>query len=220
MNEHPSQADDAEAADDQAWLDLMAGRSRPEARHRMREESVWLRAALLSYRPAQPQGQMPDPEARAERLLQRARAAGILAATQQQARPEPRPSPAWEVRAWLHKLLRPQLWAPGLGLLFCGVLGYWNWPGTLAPPVAEERIERGSAGATVLIRSPDPAGRRQQMLEALRAVQLDAQPYERLGRLGLDLELPERLTPEQVQALKALQLDQAQGPSLLIEFEP
>src|SRR6218665_1930011 len=65
--------------DDQQWLDLMAGRAAPEADARTRKEAAWLRAALLSYRLTAPPGAPAAADERAGRLLDRARAAGVLA---------------------------------------------------------------------------------------------------------------------------------------------
>ncbi|MFT7722081.1 MAG: hypothetical protein QM788_04530 [Roseateles sp.] len=186
--------------DDPHWLDLMAGRTVDAADARTRKEAAWLRAALLSYRPAAPQGGPADADARIRRLLARARAAGVLAATANDAAPARRRS------AWWPPALAASVAA--FGVMFA-VLSPHEGPddgGTL----------RGAPVQTV--RAADPEARRAQLLQALRAAGFDAQPFERLGRAGIDVALPVPLPPEQAAALGRLGLAAPAGPSLQIEF--
>jgi hypothetical protein len=188
-----------EADDDQHWLDLMAGRAAPDADARTRKEAAWLRAALLSYRVSAPPGAPADADERVGRLLTRARDAGVLAtaANDPAAR---RPAPRWR-----HAL--------AAGVAACGLV--------LVFLPQRQDLDDGITlrGAPVQrIEAPDAQSRRQQMLLDLRAAGFDAQPFERLGRLGLDVSLPVPLPAEQAAALTRLGLAPPPGPSLQIEF--
>ena len=68
------------------------------------------------------------------------------------------------------------------------------------------------------VEAPDAQSRRQQMLLDLRAAGFDAQPFERLGRAGIDVSLPVPLPATQAAALTRLGLAPPPGPSLQIEF--
>ncbi|MFG6440912.1 hypothetical protein [Roseateles sp. LKC17W] len=186
--------------DDQHWLDLMAGRTAPDADARTRREAAWLRAAVLSYRVTAPPGAPADADARVGRLLTRARDAGVLASAANDA------PPRGKAGAW---------WRPALAacVALCGVV--------LVFVPARDGTDDGSAlrGAPVQrVETVDVVQRRQQLLRALQAAGFDAQPFERLGRLGIDVSLPVPLPARQAEALKRLGLAAPTGPSLQIEF--
>jgi len=188
---------------DDDWLALIAGRARPDADAATRAEATALRTAFLSYRPHAPEGQVSAADKRLDRLLHRGRDAGVLSAAK----------PDWRarLRSWWQ---RPQ----GLALAFSVVLGAGLLvmrPTTqLPPPAAQER----SASASQRITAADPARRQLELLQALRGAGLDAQPYERLGRLGLDVALPPTLSDAQRQVLAAQGLTPPAGPVLAIEI--
>lgn len=189
--------------DDQAWLDLLAGRSVPDADAATRRQALRLRAALQAPAPL-PAGPEPDRDARTRRLLQRAQDAGVLA---------PRSSPSGRLRHWL----RPGLWGSGavaavLVVVLVSVAPPGPAPGDADGPGAER-------GADVqALQRDDPQAARDRLLADLRATGLDAQPYERLGRPGLDIQLPRPLAPEQLRALTAAGLVVPAGPVLRVEF--
>ncbi len=199
--------------DDLQWFELMAGRNASDARSATRADAAWLRAALLSYAPQPPSGVMPEAGARATRLIARAVAAGVL-----------RPAELTGWRRALHALRQPkpgrQRGWQGLGLATLAVLSLTlflrvNVP---MPPGEPADAERGAAVQQVI--SSDAPARQKQLLRALRAAGLDAQPYERLGRLGVDVELPQPLSPPQRAALQNQGLKPPAGRSLLIEIVP
>lgn len=187
--------------DDQHWLDLMAGRAAPDADARTRKEAAWLRAAMLSYRVSAPPGGPADAEQRAGRLLTRARDAGLLASAANDAAPR-RPAPRWR-------------YAFAAGVAACGLVLVFL-PQSPGPDDADGITLRGAPVQRV--ESADAQSRRQQMLGDLRAAGFDAQPFERLGRLGLDVSLPVPLPANQAVALTRLGLAPPPGPSLQIEF--
>lgn len=218
---HP---DDAEQ-DDQHWFDLMAGRSVPDAHGRTRADAAWLRAALLAYRLQPPPGQVPAAEQRVQRLLSRAVEAGVLAqagdAAQPQATP-PRPSSGR--RLWQRLLdrlnslstpLRGWRLAPALAVLVLAIGLIFQ---QLNTPSERPNVERGPA--VQQISASDPGQRQQQLVKTLRAAGIDAQPFERLGRLGVDIELAVPLPPAQAQALQREGLRPPEGPNLVVEVLP
>ncbi|MFG6428346.1 hypothetical protein [Roseateles sp. LYH14W] len=191
--------------DDQHWLDLMAGRAAPDADARTRKEAAWLRAAMLSYRVTAPLGAPADADQRAARLLTRARDAGLLASAANDAANDAaprRPAPRWR-----HAL--------AAGVAACGLVLVFL-PQSPGPDDADGITLRGAP--VQRIEAADAQSRRQQMLLELRAAGFDAQPFERLGRLGLDVSLPVPLPANQAAALTRLGLAPPPGPSLQIEF--
>lgn len=97
MNPPRPPADDR-PDDDAHWFDLLAGRPADGGVSDTRTEAALLRAALLRHRPQAPIGQPAAADARVTRLLDRARAEGVLAA----APPPPAAAPrsAWRPPAW------------------------------------------------------------------------------------------------------------------------
>ncbi len=67
-------------------------------------------------------------------------------------------------------------------------------------------------------RAADPAADREALRAALQAADIQSTPYQRLGRLGLDVDLPQPLTAAQRDAMARLGLATPMGPSLRIEF--
>lgn len=188
--------------DDDDWLALIAGRPRPDADAATRANASLLRAAFLTYQPEAPAGQASEHGQRLDRLLQRGRQAGVLAAA----------TPAWRVRlrAWWQ---RPQ----GLALAFSLLLGAGMvvmWQGSQPPEASQER----GASASQHITASDPVQRQRELLAALRGAGLEAAPFERLGRLGIDVSLPPELSPTQRQVLAAQGLAVPLGPVLVIEI--
>jgi len=198
--------------DDQAWLDLLAGRSAPDAQAATRHEAAWLRAALLAYRAQAPAGGPAPAEQRIGRLLLRAREAGVLGpASPVAAR---RPTAGWRV-ALAGLVSRRSLGPMGLALAALVLSAVLLLPG-LRPDAPEADAMRGPARQSVS--APNPLARRDAAMAALRAAGLDAQPFVRLGRPGLDIALPVPLPAAQADALRGQGLLPPGGPTLQVEF--
>lgn len=227
MTDAPRTDSRAPGDDDQHWLDLMAGRAVDDVQASTRREAAWLRAALLSYRAQAPEGAPSAAGPRADRLVARARAAGVLpmqataqgqgdgqaptARVQQRGRWIPsRPALAWALAASL------------AGLMLFGTLRWTGLPGLPDPQgasgdaVGQDDTLRGASQQQR--RSSRPLDDRDQLLQQLRAAGFDARPYERLGRPAIDVDLPVPLAAAQRQALTRLKIAAPQGPGLQIEF--
>jgi hypothetical protein len=190
--------------DNQDWLDLLAGRPAPDADAATRAEAERLRNALRSQALPLPAAE-PDARERTERLLERARDAGVLA-------PRGEARPGW--RGWL-----AGPWGRG-----AGALGLVAAVLLVAGPQWQDRrgdddigsTERG--GDVQQRRAAEPRPARDALLAALRAAGIDAQPYERLGRPGLDIGLAHPLSDAHRQALVRAGLAIPAGPVLRVEF--
>lgn len=207
MNAAPPDPDD-----DQQWFDLLAGRHATEPDRRTAQEAAWLRAALLAYRGQAPAGAPAAPDERVARLLGRARAAGLV----------PTPTASGSMRSAFacracRAFRRAWPWSIGAAAL-AATLALLVAPGGLRPPADRDEAVIMRGDAVQVRRSSQPAVDREAMRAALRAAGIDAAPYERLDRLGLDVELPQQLTPTQRDALTGLGLPPAVGPALRIEF--
>jgi len=153
--------------DDQAWLDALAGRDEDERASRDAAEAALLRAALLARpRPDAETVRATDPQREAE-LINRARALGLI---------DTRPGPPRSARGWRRL-------AVAATLVLAAGLGLW-----LAQ--APEPTVRDSA-PTIRLEADDPAALQRQILGELEAAGLDATGYERLGRYGIDADLPQ-----------------------------
>lgn len=200
----------SEPDDDQHWLDLMAGRAAPDADARTRKEAAWLRAAMLSYREAAPPGAPADADDRVARLLTKAREAGVLPT----APPNTSMDAANDASLSGKPASRWPRWPQALaaGVVLCAAVAL------LVPRQPDEEAGTLRGAPVQTVQAQDAAARRQQLLQDLRAAGFDAQPYERLGRPGIDVALPVPLPAERAAALKRLDLVPPPGPSLQIEF--
>lgn len=212
----PVEPDDE--ADDQAWFHLMAGRAVPTARPSVRQEAAWLRAAMLSYRSVAPPGGPADAEQRMQRLLVRARREGVLPDAEDLARdaqptagsvrPD-RPAANWG--SWAS-------WSTGLALA-AALAVFMVAPALLTPNAVDEPSQmRGEVLQT--LEASAPLQRQQQVLQTLLAAGFKAQTYVRLGRPGIDVDLPSELSASQLAALASLGVRRPVGGSLQIEFKP
>lgn len=212
--------------DDQTWLDLLAGRAVPRADPQLAREAAALRDGMQRYRLAAPPAGVPAGDERLQRLLARARAAGVLPAPDADVDPRPAASPTPKTAprppARGAALTQPRRWPAvvlGLGLALGG-MAWWGLqpaPSSSPPPY----VLRGDG---VLQRmSADAAAARTQrdaLLRRLRALGFEADAYEQLGRPGIDLVLAQPLTAAQQAALVDLGIAPGTGPQLRIEFAP
>jgi hypothetical protein len=167
--------------DDDAWLEGLAGRLEPaQLEAAPSRQLVFEAAALREFirrQPAPAVAQVPKSDAERElALIARARREGLLPPAADRARARPRRR-------------RVSLAAAAVLVLAVGVS---IWRATLPPTEAL----RGVDGGTVLLEARDPAALRRQLTEELRAAGITVSGYERLGRLGLDADLPRPLPPK------------------------
>ena len=205
--------------DDQAWLDALAGRDtfagratvgeRTEgARTATLNEARALRAALLARAPIDElslQREIDrDGETRAAQLLARARRDEILAPALARAR-----GTAPRQRTW-H-------WGALLAAGIAGLAMALVW--TLRPTV-EAPVIRSTPDAIFRMVAEDPTALRREIVNALRAVGVEATIYERFGRAGLDADLPHPLTPAVRAVLERFGIPLPEGGVLRIEIAP
>lgn len=200
---------------DEAWLDLLAGRTVPGVDPALAREATLLRDGMRRYRADIPPGQIPAPNERVQRLLDRARQGGVLPTAEPAAPPPPR-------RPRRSATLAAPRWWPAavLGLGLATGLAWWSQrPGPARD--AQPFVLRGDG---VLQRpAADRAQARAQrdaLLSQLRAQGFEAEAYEQLGRPGVDLALPQPLNESQRTALARLDIPAPGGPQLQIEFVP
>ena len=174
---------------DAAWLAGLSGKAMgsTEQDPSARREGSLLREALLQWAP-EPDPVAAEDRARADRLVARARAAGLLPEA-----PAPRPrSPLESLRDWWSSgssgMGRRPTFAMALAVLV--VVGAVFVGRSDLPLGGDEAVERASPDGIVVLRAADPAGLRRELVAALARDGVVAKTYERLGRLGIDAELP------------------------------
>lgn len=203
--------------DDDDWFEAMAGRPRPGTDPATLLEATWLRAALRAWPRELPEAAWPAdaPEA----LVARARADGVLAG-------------GWcagcgaRWRRWVEAVGRGPRWAGALGLAAAAlgvavVLGVWR--PAHGPADGDEGVPvlRGApADGVWLLQSADPTALRDRIAGELQSAGVTTlRRYERLGRLGLDADLPSPPPPALLEALRRLGVQPGADGSLRVEVE-
>lgn len=190
-------------SDDDAWFEGLAGRA---SRGTAAREGARLRAAL--GRLAAPELATPPVEpvvaaARAEGLLRRR---GVC------------PACAERWRRWTAAVRRDG-WRWTSGLAVAAVLAVVSASLWMQPAPEPAPTLRAPADGLWLRAAPDPVAARDRLAERLQAQGLAVRRYERLGRAGLDADLP-RLPGT---ALQSLLRDEGLVPaadgSLRVEYE-
>jgi hypothetical protein len=200
-------------ADDLDWFDAIAGRPRPGADARTLLEATLLRAAARAWapRPLPAEALRTDPEA----LLARARHEGL---------PTRGRWCAGCAQRW--RALRSRPWAGGLGLAVAALLAVLVF-GVL-PPLGDDGagdpgvlpVLRGApADGVWLLRDAEPQALRDRIADELAAAGLAAHRYERLGRFGLDAEVPAPTSAAVAQALHRHGVQPGPDGVLRIEVE-
>jgi hypothetical protein len=189
-----------DADDDlEAWLAALAGRSPPSSSASnlaAREGALLRRAVRANLATSAP---VPAPLG-VEDLLDRARAAGLLAPDGRA-----RACAACERRrvvlgAWLsqgRRWLSPWGW----GAALAGVLGVASLVLVFQPPVSNDVLRGPASDGVVLLDAAQPGPTRDQIAAALAQAGAVVHAYDRLGRAGLDIELSQPPTTEQLAVL-------------------
>lgn len=158
---------------DDRWAEGLAGRGGEADAATI--EARELRAGLLArVIDAEPEAPREDP-AREAALVARARREGLI------------PTPFWDRRRVVATL------AAAASLVIAVALF------TRAP--REPEATRGAPAGIVRLESADPASLQRRIAEELRGVGVEATTYERLGRYGVDADLPAPIPPELLEVL-------------------
>lgn len=187
-------------SDDDIWFEALAGRP---AAGRAAREGARLREAL---RRLPVPALVPPP---VEPIVEAARAAGLLrrrgwcpACAERWQR--------WRASSWP--------WAGGLAVAAAvGVLSVSLW--MQQPAVEPAPTLRAPADGLWLRTAPDPAAARDRLAARLQAQGLTVRRYERLGRAGLDADLPHPPAADLERLLRDEGLVAAPDGSLRVEFE-
>lgn len=221
--EPASGRDPADSVDD--WVDALAGRPRADGDRDALAEARWLRAGLQRERALEEPPAALESPADLDLLLQRGRSLGLA--------DQPRGGVlAWCAgcaRRWqrLREVLRgASSWRPlslggAGGLALAGLVAIGLWVPTLLtePDIEPESVLRGPSDGVWQRPVADPKAERDRLADALAAAGASVTRYERLGRFGLDADLPQAGSPELEQLLQRARLRAAADGSLRVEFE-
>lgn len=193
--------------DDNDWGEALAGRARAGASPETLAEAALLREAQRRWPANSPALELPPEQA----WIARARAEGLLV-------PGRRTWCAGCLQRWRRWTASP-LGLGATGLVLASLLGLWIVPGLVLPPHDAPGTLRAPAATLQLRQAADPRAARERLAERLLALQVPVQRYERLGRFGLDADLPRPLSPAVSTLLRDEMLVVADDGSLRVEFE-
>lgn len=186
----------------ETWLEALAGRSVIDERGRTASEARALRQALQRTAEHDPGSAPARDSIREASLLERARRQGLIPA---RAGRWPR---SWRLGTW------PTLAA--LTVIACAAVGVT----VILRPTQQVATVRGGGPEVVTLTAADPAALKADLLQELRAAGVQATGYQRLGREGIDADLPQPV-PERVRAILARHHIQPPSGSVLeVEIAP
>jgi hypothetical protein len=187
---------------DDVWLAALAGRVAP-AQVSKQSRALALEAAALRefIRQQESVGSVDVPEvsaAREEELIARARREGLLVSYPPDAR----------ARSGLRRL---SLSAAAVLVVAVGI-GLWR---ASLPP---SEVVRGVDHGTVHMQARDPAVLKRELTDELEAAGVKVSGYERLGRVGIDADLPQPLPPQVAHILKRHRIPIPADGALVVEI--
>jgi len=187
---------------DDVWLEALAGRVSP-AQVSEQSRALALEAAALRefIREEESVSSLDVPgvsAAREEELIARARRDGLLVSYSTDARARP-------------SLRRLSLSAAAVLVVAVGI-GVWR---ASLPPL---EVVRGVDHGTVHMEARDPAALKRQLTDELEAAGVKVSGYERLGRVGIDADLPQPLPPEVAKILARHQIPIPSDGALVVEI--
>jgi hypothetical protein len=196
------------ADEDQIWLDALAGRVSADPSATGAAEAKALRELIRVQLREDGVAVSEIDTARETQLLARARATGLLPA-----QPGIAPSRATATP----RSARPVWLLTGGALAALGIIAgvVLNLLGS--PPPSE--IFRGIDSGTARIESAAPQALKAQLLRELNAAGVHATGYDRLGRLGVDADLPQPLTPAVQEVLQRHHLPIPKDGVLTVEIQ-
>jgi len=194
------------ADEDRIWLDALAGRIDETESHVEAQEARALRELIHAQSLDDSITVAAVDPAREAQLIERARAGGLLPAS-------PRPPLPASSAPWRRRLFAPRglLAAAALGAITIGVLVQ-----ALLPPA---ETFRGVTGGTVRLESRNPAALKRQLTEELDTAGVHVLGFDRLGRVGIDADLPR---PVSVQVRRVLERHRIPIPAdgvLVVEID-
>ena len=187
---------------DDVWLEALAGRVSP-AQVSEQSRALALEAAALRefIREEESVSSLDVPgvsAAREEELIARARRDGLLISYSTDARAR-------------RSLRRLSLSAAAVLVVAVGI-GVWR---ASLPPL---EVVRGVDHGTVHMEARDPAALKRQLTDELEAAGVKVSGYERLGRVGIDADLPQPLPPEVAKILARHQIPIPSDGALVVEI--
>ena len=187
---------------DDVWLEALAGRVSP-AQVSEQSRALALEAAALRefIREEESVSSLDVPgvsAAREEELIARARRDGLLVSYSTDARARP-------------SLRRLSLSAAAVLVVAVGI-GVWR---ASLPPL---EVVRGVDHGTVHMEARDPAALKRQLTDELEAAGVKVSGYERLGRVGIDADLPQPVPPEVAIILARHQIPIPSDGALVVEI--
>jgi hypothetical protein len=188
-----------------AWLEALAGRDDARTVGDAAPASTTVSEALALrelIRTQVPEPKIPplpvvDP-GREDALIERARAAGLLPG-----------SAATSARHWWTR--RRALTAAAAMIVVAFGIALLR---SASPPTETQR-----GGGTVHLRVDDPPALKRELTEELTAAGARVTGFERLGRPGIDVELPQPVTPQVRRILDQHHLPIPSDGELTVEFE-
>jgi hypothetical protein len=190
--------------DDDAWLDALAGRIEPLQFDTVQSRDLVLEALALrefirrQELPTTPGIHTVD-AARELELIARARREGLLVSAAQ------RQLPRYGLRRLGFSAAALVVIAVGIGL----------WRSSLTPQETLRGVDHG----TVHLQAQDPPALKRQLTEELTAAGATVSGYERLGRLGIDVDLPQPLPTDIVKILERHHIPVPSDEVLVVEIE-
>jgi hypothetical protein len=167
----------------ETWLEVLAGRSSSAEDGAAAREARALREALQRSADSVPQSAHPADPTREASLLERARRLGLMPS-----RPARRRT--WRFATWS---ALTTVTAVACTAVLVAVF--------LRPTPPVERV-RGGGPQIVTLQAADPLAAKVELLRELRAAGVTAHGYERLGREGIDADLP-RPVPQRIRTILA-----------------
>jgi hypothetical protein len=185
---------------DDVWLAALAGRVAPALVSEQSRALALEAAALREFiREQESVGSLEVPgvsAAREEELIARARRDGLLVSYSRPARPSLR---------WL---------SLSAAAVLVVAVGMGVWRASLPP----SEVVRGVDHGTVHLEARDPAALKRQLTDELEAAGVKVSGYARLGRVGIDADLPQPLPPEVAKILERHQIPIPSDGALVVEI--
>jgi hypothetical protein len=185
--------------DDQTWLEALAGRAPAGEGGGAAREAERLRAGILARQVEEPPP-VPAQDARREAaLIARARREGLI------------PGTVTASRRW---------WAGWRGAAVLAATACLVVIGFLVRPARIDETVRGAPGGMVRLEDEHPERLQRSIVNDLRSAGVVATPYERLGRLGIDADLPVPVPPEVAKVLGRHRIPVPSDGVLTVEIAP